>query len=192
MSLLHSPSHPSAAQPPSPLRHLRVQPLRERPELIPELQAWFQAEWPGYYGPGGPGDARRDLLAYAQPDPAALPLGLVALQTDAKGSDGTERLCGFAAIKTEPFAPCPGLGPWAGAALVPQALRRQGIGLLLLQALVSEARALYRHQALHATTLFCATATSDSLMLRAGWRLRERVMHGGGEVRVYEVGVGAD
>lgn len=186
-SLQSSPSHPSASQPPSPsLPLLRVLPLRERPDLIPELQAWFQAEWPGYYGPGGPGDAHRDLLAYAQPDPAALPLGLVALQLEA--SSGLERPCGFAAIKTEPFAPCPGLGPWAGAALVPQALRRQGIGLLLLQALVSEARA-HHHQS-RIPTLFCATATSDSLMLRAGWRLRERVMHGGGEVRVYEVGVG--
>jgi GNAT superfamily N-acetyltransferase len=168
----------------SPDTHLRVLPLRERPEFIPELQAWFEAEWPGYYGHGGPGDARRDLLAYAQPDPASLPLGLLALRRDADGL--SEHPCGFAAIKTETFAPCPDLGPWAGAALVPQALRRQGIGLLLLRALVSEARALYRHRARH-PTLFCATATSDSLMLRAGWRLRERVMHGGGEVRVYEV-----
>lgn len=169
----------------SPDAHLRVLPLRERPEFIPELQAWFETEWPGYYGPGGPGDARRDLLAYAQPDPATLPLGLLALQRDADGL--SEHPCGFAAIKTEPFAPCPDLGPWAGAALVPPALRRQGIGLLLLQALVREARAQARHPA-----LFCATATSDSLMLRAGWRLRERVMHGGGEVRVYELGVAAD
>lgn len=166
-----------------PDTHLRVLPLRERPEFIPELQAWFEAEWPGYYGPGGPGDARRDLLAYAQPDAAALPLGLLALRRDADGLG--EHPCGFAAIKTEPFAPCPDLGPWAGAALVPPALRRQGIGLLLLQALVREARAQARHPA-----LFCATATSDSLMLRAGWRLRERVLHQGQSLGVYEMALG--
>lgn len=163
--------------------HLRVLPLRERPEFIPELQAWFEAEWPGYYGRGGPGDARRDLLAYAQPDAAALPLGLLALRRDADGL--REHPCGFAAIKTEPFAACPDLGPWAGAALVPPALRRQGIGLLLLQALVREARAQARHP-----VLFCATATSDSLMLRAGWRLRERVLHQGQSLGVYEMALG--
>ncbi|MBB5204834.1 GNAT superfamily N-acetyltransferase [Inhella inkyongensis] len=136
------------------MQALHITPLGQRLDLLPLLQSWFEAEWPGHYGPDGRGDAAADLRAYARE--GALPLGLVALR------DGHP--CGFAAIKTEPFASHPTLGPWAGAAVVPAALRRQGIGRALLLGLEAQARSL------RLPRLFCATATSASLLERCGWQ----------------------
>ena len=36
--------------------------LADRPELIDQLVLAYEAAWPGWYGPGGRGDARADLL----------------------------------------------------------------------------------------------------------------------------------
>lgn len=140
------------------------------PELIPVIQGWFEAEWPEYYGPGGRGSARRDLEAYCNVN--SLPVGIVAFL------DGQP--CGFAALKSEPFPSHPHLSPWAGAAYVNPSLRRQGIGRALVLAL--EAQSLR----LGYTRLYCATATSASLLLRCGWQLLEVVSHEGQQVGIYE------
>ena len=42
---------------------MNVELLANRMEVVPILSAWYQQEWPPYYGPEGPGDARADLLA---------------------------------------------------------------------------------------------------------------------------------
>jgi GNAT superfamily N-acetyltransferase len=134
------------------------------------IQPWLESEWPAHYGPGGPGDARRDLLSYANLD--ALPFGLVAFL------EGEP--CGFAAVKAEPFASHPHLGPWAGAAYVLPPLRRRGIGRILLMALEA------RSAALGCARIYCATATSATLLQRCGWQLLEVVGHEGTAVGIYE------
>jgi GNAT superfamily N-acetyltransferase len=139
-------------------------------ELLPAIQSWFESEWPAYYGPGGPGSARRDLLSYA--NEGTLPLGLVAFH-------GGEA-CGFAALKSEPFPSHPDLHPWAGAAYVRPSHRRRGIGRALLAALEAQAASLG-----HAR-IYCATATSASLLQRCGWQLLETVAHEGQAVGIYE------
>ncbi len=140
---------------------LTIASLAERREAIAIVRRWFESEWPAYYGPGGPGDAQRDLQAYA--NLGALPLGLLALR------DGVP--CGFAALKREPFPTHPQLHPWAGAAVVPPAWRGKGIGRALLDALATQARVLGFDR------LYCATATSASLLQRAGWDLMATVEH---------------
>ena len=60
------------------LPDLTIRPLRDCPEALARLAAAFRAEWPDWYGPGGPGDAASDLAAFANPE-GALPVGLVAL-----------------------------------------------------------------------------------------------------------------
>jgi len=147
-----------------------IEHLADRHELRPTLQAWFESEWPTYYGPSGPGSAERDLRAYA--NRGSLPLGLVAFQQD--------RPCGFAALKQESFPSHPQLLPWVGAAYVEPSMRRQGIGRLLLLALEPEA------QALGYSRIYCATATSASLLARCGWRLREYVEHEREHTGIYE------
>jgi GNAT superfamily N-acetyltransferase len=138
------------------------------PELLPTVQRWFETEWPAHYGPGGPGDARADLLAYAQD---TLPMGIVAFVDS--------QPCGFAALKDDAFPSHPQLGPWAGAAFVLPAWRRQGIGAVLIQALETAARQR-GFERLHA-----ATATSANLLDRAGWRRIDTVIHDGHSTGIY-------
>jgi GNAT superfamily N-acetyltransferase len=147
--------------------------LADRTHLLPVLQSWFESEWPGYYGPGGKGSARHDLVSYANGD--GIPLGLVAFR-------GREP-CGFAALKREPFPSHPHLFPWAGAAYVKPPLRRQGIGRSLLLALEPQARALGYSR------IYCATATSASLLHRCGWQALDVVQHDGAEIGVYQKSV---
>lgn len=152
------------------MSELVIQPLASHRHLIPRLAAWFEAEWPAYYGPGGRGDASQDLRAYA--NSGSVPFGLVAFL------DGVP--CGFAALKREAFPSHPQLSPWAGAAVVEPSLRRCGIGRALLLALEPEARAL------GFSRIYCATATSASLLQRCGWSLLAQVRHEGQHMDVYE------
>jgi GNAT superfamily N-acetyltransferase len=147
-----------------------IRPLAELRHLVPTLAAWFEAEWPAYYGPDGRGDARADLLAYA--DTGGAPFGLVALRS--------LEPCGFVALKREAFPSHPHLSPWVGAACVPPSLRRRGIGRALLQALEQHAQA-FGYARIH-----CATATAESLLQRCGWSLLARVAHEGQTVGIYE------
>ncbi|MBZ8141004.1 GNAT family N-acetyltransferase [Rubrivivax gelatinosus] len=148
----------------------QVVPLAERPDLIPLIRGWFEAEWPAWYGPGGPGQALHDLQACAQHD--ALPLGLVARLDN--------HPCGFMALKRDGLASLPHLGPWVGAAVVLPGLRRLGIGRALLLELERRAAALGE------TRLYCATATAASLLQHCGWRRLERVAHGGEMLDLYD------
>lgn len=144
--------------------------LADHAELLPILEAWFASEWPSWYGLGGRGNAKKDLLSYS--NRGCLPVGLVALR-------GNE-LCGIAALKSEPFPSHPHLSPWVGAALVDPSLRRQGIGAKLIQGLESEAKVLGYRRA------YCATGSAASLLERCNWRLIERVQHEGEQLSVYE------
>jgi GNAT superfamily N-acetyltransferase len=111
---------------------LRIEHLADYPEAIPILKEWFESEWGSYYGPTGPGDAQRDLLADAHR--GALPLGIVALDE--------HELCGVAALRAESIVTHAHLRPWAAAGLVKPCLRRRGIGTALIRALEETARSL--------------------------------------------------
>jgi hypothetical protein len=65
-------SEPTA---PHGLRPTRILPLRQRPELRTFFAQQFESEWPKWYGPGGPGDAHKDLEAFANPEGNAQRLG---------------------------------------------------------------------------------------------------------------------
>lgn len=149
---------------------ISVWPLAKHLDLIPTVETWFEAEWPAYYGPGGRGSAKSDLLAYANGD--GLPFGLVAFRSGVA--------CGFGALKREAFPSHPHLSPWAGAAYVVPSQRRCGVGAALLLALEAQARALGHSH------LYCATGTSESLLQRNGWSLLSHVLHDGQQVGVYE------
>lgn len=143
--------------------------LGEHPEALPALQRLLEAEWPEYYGPSGPGDARADLLRYS--GETRLPIGFVAFL------DGEP--CGLAVLKAEPLPALPHLAPWASAGLVAPSCRRRGIGARLLAALEEQARQL-GFDAIHS-----GTNTANSLLEREGWQLLQQVAHEGTTLSVY-------
>jgi GNAT superfamily N-acetyltransferase len=148
---------------------LQIEPLALHRELIPQLQGLFEAEWPGWYGAGGAGDALQDLEAYARSE--GLPFGLVAL---AEGS-----LCGITALKERWLDSHTHLFPWVAAGLVRRGLRGRGIGAQLIEAATSHAKTV------GFTRLHCATATSDTLLLRGGWKLLQEIVPEGEPLRIY-------
>lgn len=145
--------------------------LHTLPHLIPTVCQWLTTEWPGYYGPGGPGDVAADVQGYAQ-HADQVPLARVAFVGGVP--------CGFGALKAEPFATHPHLGPWLGALVVQPAWRGRGVGAHLIAQLESDARRL-GHPA-----LYTGTATADRLVLRCGWRLLAEAEHQGAPIRIYE------
>lgn len=156
-----------------PIDALLVEPLALHPEALPELCRLFEAEWPAWYGSGGPGNAAKDLAAFATAE--GLPSGVIAL---AHGE-----VCGVAALKAESIASHRHLSPWAAAGLVKHSLRGRGIGSRLLAALEAHA------QAQGFAAIHCATSTSESLLQRRGYRLLERIMHEGQDLGVYQRGL---
>ena len=148
-----------------------VVPLREHPEHCAFFAAGFEAEWPAWYGPGGQGSSQADLLAFAN-QLGELPVGVVAL------GPGNQPV-GVAALKATSIPSHSHLCPWATAGYVARAWRRQGVGALLLRALLSEASRLGYH------AVYCATSTSESLLVRQGWSLMESVLHEGHSIQVF-------
>lgn len=149
-----------------------VHPFRRHPEFIGEFVHRFEAEWPAWYGPGGRGNARRDLEAFAN-TATGLPVGVVAIDFDGQA-------CGVAALKATSIPAYAHLSPWAAAGYVLPELRGQGIGALLLAALVTEGRRMGYDN------IYCATAGSRSLLQRSGWQLLEEVYHDGKPIALFK------
>ena len=148
---------------------IRIARLAAHPEALPLLAAWFKAEWPAWYGLGGPGNAEHDLADFA--NGTSLPLGVVAFRGDV--------LCGVAALKASSIPSHAHLSPWAAAGRVEPSLRQQGIGAVLLAALEVEAAALGH------PFIYCGTRTAASLLERSGWSLLETVLHDGQALGIY-------
>jgi GNAT superfamily N-acetyltransferase len=148
---------------------LRIEYLSDHLEVLPTLKDWFEIEWASYYGPGGGGNAQRDLMAYA--NGVELPVGVVAFLND--------EICGVAALKSESIGTHSHLSPWAAATLVRRDHRGRGIGSELIRMLEQEAKRRAYDQ------IYCGTSTATRLLERRGWRLMERVVYDGDNVSIY-------
>ena len=148
---------------------ITVSRLIEHPEVLPIVAVWFQSEWPDWYGPGGFGDVKRDVQSFA--NEGSLPVGVVAFSAGEP--------CGAAALKAESIPSHTHLAPWAAAGFVVPELRGRGIGALLLSALEAEAKALGYD------SIYCGTATANSLLQRSGWRAIDAVQLHGKDVSIY-------
>ncbi len=149
---------------------LEIFPLADHPEALPVLKQWFESEWESYYGPTGPGDAEKDLLAYSSR--SKLPIGMVAYLEG--------ELCGIMALKAQSITTHSHLSPWAAAGLVAPPYRRKGIGAQLLVALEGIAKRL------DYSRIYTGTSTAVSLLDRSNWRFMERVQYNGENVSIYE------
>lgn len=143
-------------------------------DALPQLAAWFESEWPDWYGGSGPGDALADLRDFATGH--SLPRGVVAVL-------GGE-IVGIGALKEESIPSHRHLSPWAAAGYVRPELRGRGIGASLLRALEDQA------QAMDFSRIYCATATAETLMQRSGWDVLEKVPHDGEIVTIFARSLG--
>ncbi|MEM9633361.1 MAG: GNAT family N-acetyltransferase [Pseudomonadota bacterium] len=146
----------------------RVTALETVPGVLARLETWFVEEWPGWYGPGGAGDASRDLGACLQA-PGRLPRCLVSL-------DGLGAVIGTVSLRDTSPGSDRYPGVWLTALLVPPPLRRTGIGTGLVAA--AEAEALR----LGFSEIHASTANAQSLFRRRDWivhdslKIRETVL----------------
>jgi GNAT superfamily N-acetyltransferase len=150
--------------------NLHIEYLADHPEALPALEQLFRSEWSSYYGPGGPGNAHRDLLAYS--NRSELPIGLVAFI-------GQEP-CGVAALKAESISTHKHLAPWVGGGMVAPQYRRNSIGARLVSELERVAHN-FGHKKIYA-----GTSTANTLLVREGWRFMELVHYNGEAVSIYE------
>jgi GNAT superfamily N-acetyltransferase len=94
--------------------------------LLPTLEHRFIEEWAPWYGPGGLGNARADLMACNSR--AALPICLIALDKDGN-------LLGTAMLKSDSVGSELGVGPWLAAVLARPERHGKGIGTALVEAI---------------------------------------------------------
>lgn len=141
--------------------------LIDYPEVLSDLVDLLETEWADWYNPRG-ASARAELAERLERN--RLPLGIVAFADGALA--GTCALTVTSGGLTE-------RSPWLGGLLVEPKLRRQGVGLALLERARAEAKRL-GFARLHALT-----AEARDLFAQAGWRLIENVEVGGEAHGIY-------
>lgn len=144
--------------------------LADRPDTARALERWFVEAWPLWYGPGGPGNAHKDIAAARQRD--ALPLCVVAM-----GADDT--LLGAATLKTDSLGSELGVGPWLAAWLVHPAHRRRGVGTALVAAIEAQAARL------GFDALYITTGLADGMLKRRGWEPFGAAQAPGGPIPIH-------
>ena len=145
--------------------------LADRPEAIPTIAAGYEAEWDFWYGSGGKGNAKTDLVARSNAQ--AMPIGFVALE------DGIA--VGAVALVANAIAPRPELSPCLVGLWVAPEHRRRGVATALLAASVAKAAALkYR-------VAYVATTNAQALFERTGWTEIERTKFRGEEFWIYAI-----
>ena len=137
------------------LNDMRIAHLIEHPFAIPVLTRWFMDEWSPWYGPEGPGDAKRDLEECSRDD--ALPICLIALS-------GNKTVLGTGTLKAKSVGSKRSDGPWMSALLVSKDHRGKGIGTALIAAIEKEA------QRLGFSSVYCSTNTAENTLQLRGWK----------------------
>lgn len=134
---------------------VNVAPMAEHRSLLPLVAEWFVSEWPGWYGPDGPGDVWADLTAFAASD-SVLPVGVIAFVEG--------RPVGAGALKAESIPSHKHLSPWAAAGYVVPTCRGRGVGAALLAGLAAKGRSMGYE------AIYCGTSTAQRLLMRCGWQ----------------------
>lgn len=127
----------------------RVVPLADVPGAQPALARIMEDAWPGWYGPGGQGDAAADLAQRAQP---GLPRGWVAL------TEGYP--VGTVALANTSFGAMPDEMPWLIGLVTAPAFRRRGVGDALIAAVETASTG----------PVYTTTREAMPLFTRRSWR----------------------
>lgn len=141
------------------IAEVRIAPLTEFADWIPDIAQWLHAEWRDLY-PGGytPADVATALHGRLQTH--QIPLALVAV--------ANETVVGIVSLKVSDMDTRPGLMPWLAGLYVVPTHRGLGIGTRLVRAVLAKAREL------QVETLYLYTPGAESFYTTLGWRLLER------------------
>lgn len=135
--------------------------------LAPQVARWHVATWPECFHPSTPEQALAELV---RPSGHRLPRAWVA----AEGRS----LAGTVSLLAEDGLSIPGT-PWLASFVVREDLRGKGVGRLLLDRVVSEARAMGYGE------IYCWTRTIGPWLTRLGWERRPDSVHDHRPVEVY-------
>lgn len=148
---------------------IQVELLADRKEAIPLLAEWFEGRWPEHYGPGGRGNAGRDLSNSCNRD--QLPITLVAFL------DG--EVSGTVTLMSRALASHLHLSPWLAMLLVPDAFQSKGVELNLVFAVEELASRL------GIESVFASTGTESPLLIRRSWQIVEKPAESGSHLFIY-------
>jgi predicted N-acetyltransferase YhbS len=145
--------------------------LANHVEFVPEVAAWFDAEW-GHLRPGDSVEAWAESLKRS--------FGTGGVQSHFVAFDESSYL-GSALLVRHELPQRRDLEPWlAGLFVVPSA-RRHGIGGALVKRVADEARQAGVQR------LYLTTVHSAPYFERLGWQPRERVEHRGEMILVMQL-----
>lgn len=142
--------------------------LADCPEHIPTLATWHDAQW-GELNPLNDVAARIERLQ-THLQPGTIPTTFVAREGD--------ELLGSASLVVNDLDIRPELTPWLASVYVTPRARFQGVGTLLVQRVMQEARDLGVPQ------LYLFTLDQERFYTRLGWQLVERTEWRGREITV--------
>jgi GNAT superfamily N-acetyltransferase len=142
--------------------------LADRPECIPMLAAWHFAQW-GELNPANDVAARSARLQ-THLQRGVIPATFIACDDD--------ELLGSASLVVSDLDLRPELTPWLASVFVAPAARNRGVGTLLVQRVISEARAI------GVPRLHLFTLDREKFYAGLGWRLLERTIWREREVAV--------
>jgi GNAT superfamily N-acetyltransferase len=139
--------------------------LSDRPQLLPEVAAWYFAQW-GHHVPGRTlADECERLEVFLQPD--ALPMLLIAMQGD--------RPVAAAQLKFHEREERPERLHWLGGVYVDATQRGKGIAEALIADLMARAASEGVRE------VYLQTEADDGgLYRRLGWEPLESIQHAGG------------
>lgn len=126
--------------------------LEDHRHMIPVLVNYFEAEWSGYYGTEGPGDALSDITSLC--NKSKLPICLIALKQNS--------FCGSVALRKK-SASHQHLGPWVTSLFVVPENRRQGVGTCLINAAVRLSMEMGH------STIYARSATAIDIFKNNKW-----------------------
>jgi len=141
-----------------------IERLAAHPERIAETAALMTRTWPAHYGPGGGGDAARDLKARIADDRGAIALmngivvGTVALASTSFGAQTDE-------------------GPWLIGLCTDPQHRGKGIANALVQWAMRESE-----------TVFSTTQTAAGVFTRLDWKELRQISDNTGTWTVWRYG----
>lgn len=142
--------------------------LADCPHYIPTLAAWHYAQW-GELNPAKDQEVRTDGFD-SHLQKRGIPTTFVACEGD--------ELLGSASLVDSDLDIRPELTPWLASVFVAPAARNQGVGTMLVQRVMQEARELGVPQ------LYLFTLDRERLYAGLGWQLVERPIWNGREIAV--------